>query len=79
MLAIIIQGPKQPGDDIDVYLAPLVEELRRLWIEGVKIYDAHAKMSFTLRCILFITINDYPAYGNISGQAIKGFNACLSA
>ena len=77
MLAIVIQGPKQPGDDIDVYLAPLVEELRRLWIKGVKIYDAHAKMSFTLRCMLFITINDYPAYGNLSGQAIKWFNACV--
>jgi hypothetical protein len=77
MLAILIQGPKQPGNDIDVYLAPLVEDLKLLWSEGVKIYDAHVKTNFTLRCMLFITINDYPAYGNASGQAIKGTNACV--
>ena len=77
MLAILIQGPKQPGDDIDVYFAPLVEDLKLLWEEGVKIYDAYREEHFTLRCMLFITINDYPAFGNTSRQAIKGFNACV--
>ena len=77
MLAILIQCPRKPGNDIDVYFAPLVEELKLLWIEGVQIYDAHLEENFTLRCMLFITINDYPAYGNTSGQAIKGANACV--
>ena len=27
MMSVLIQGPKQPGNDIDVYLRPLVEEL----------------------------------------------------
>jgi hypothetical protein len=27
MMPVIIQGPKQPGNGIDVYLWPLVEEL----------------------------------------------------
>ena len=27
MMPVLIQGPKQPGNDIDVYLRPLVEEL----------------------------------------------------
>jgi hypothetical protein len=70
-------GPKQPGNDIDVYFAPLVKDLKLLWTEGVEIYDAHLKENFTLRCILFININDYPAYGNSSGKAIKGTNACV--
>ena len=36
MMSIIIQGPKQPGNDIDVYLRPLVEDLKLLWKkEGV--------------------------------------------
>jgi hypothetical protein len=26
MMLVLIQGPKQPGNDIDVYLRPLVEE-----------------------------------------------------
>ena len=28
LLSILIQGPKQPGNDIDVYLAPLMEDLK---------------------------------------------------
>nr|ABB46929.2 transposon protein, putative, CACTA, En/Spm sub-class [Oryza sativa Japonica Group] len=31
MMPIIIQGPKQPGNDIDVYLRPLVDDLKLLW------------------------------------------------
>ena len=27
MMPVLIQGPKQPDNDIDVYLRPLVEEL----------------------------------------------------
>jgi hypothetical protein len=27
MMPVLIQGPKQPGNDIDVYLRPLVDEL----------------------------------------------------
>ncbi len=30
MMLIVIQGPKQPGNDIDVYLRPLVEDLKLL-------------------------------------------------
>jgi hypothetical protein len=31
MMPVLIPGPKQPGNDIDVYLRPLVEELLLLW------------------------------------------------
>jgi hypothetical protein len=27
MMPVLIQGPRQPGNDIDVYLRPLVDEL----------------------------------------------------
>lgn len=27
LMSLLIQGPKQPGNDIDVYLAPLLEDL----------------------------------------------------
>ncbi|XP_048493274.1 uncharacterized protein LOC125493794 [Beta vulgaris subsp. vulgaris] len=42
MLSILISGPKQPRIDIDVYLQPLVDDLRKMWDEGVSVYDAHA-------------------------------------
>jgi hypothetical protein len=39
---VLIQGPKQPGNDIDMYLRPLVDELLQLWAEpGVKVWDEH--------------------------------------
>jgi hypothetical protein len=35
MLSILIQGPKQAGIDIDVFLEPLMEDMVKLWNEGV--------------------------------------------
>ncbi|XP_019200115.1 PREDICTED: uncharacterized protein LOC109193753 [Ipomoea nil] len=69
-------GPKQPGNNIDVYLAPLVEDLKMLWDEGVMVFDAYSQTNFTLRAMLFCTINDFPAYGNLSGYTTKGAKAC---
>ncbi|XP_024178504.1 uncharacterized protein LOC112184476 [Rosa chinensis] len=34
MLTLLISGPKQPGNDIDVYLQPLIYDLKVLW-DGV--------------------------------------------
>ncbi|XP_021835652.1 uncharacterized protein [Spinacia oleracea] len=76
MLSLLISGPKQPGNDIDVYLAPLIDDSKLLWNEGVPMYDAHTKTDFTLRAMIFCTINDFPAYGNLSGYKIKGEKAC---
>jgi hypothetical protein len=36
MLSILIQGPKQAGTDIDVFLEPLMEDMAKLWNEGVR-------------------------------------------
>ncbi|XP_073137040.1 uncharacterized protein [Henckelia pumila] len=53
MLTMRISGPKQPGNDIDVYLDVLVEDLQRLW-EGVDgVYDAYRKQFFTLKACEF--------------------------
>ena len=42
MMPVLIQGPKQPDNDIDVYLSPLVEELLQLWNgNGVRAWDEH--------------------------------------
>ncbi|GAU23276.1 hypothetical protein TSUD_281710 [Trifolium subterraneum] len=76
MLSVMISGPKQPGNDIDVYLGPLIEDLRMLWEEGVRVFDAHSRDYFTLRAMLFCTINDFPAYGNLCGYSVKGHLAC---
>ncbi|KAA0053269.1 transposase [Cucumis melo var. makuwa] len=59
-------GPKQPGYDINTYLAPLIDDLKILWEEGVWCFDAYKEEYF-------------PAYGKqehgkppqpLSGEAI---------
>ncbi|XP_050124129.1 uncharacterized protein LOC126601460 [Malus sylvestris] len=72
MLTLIILGKKQPGNDIDVYLQPLIEDLCVLWNEVVGVFDATTNSTFNLRAILMWTINDYPAYGNLAGCFTKG-------
>ncbi|XP_023756321.1 uncharacterized protein LOC111904846 [Lactuca sativa] len=76
MMSLLIQGPKQPGNDIDVYLAPLIEDMKKLWSPGVEVYDAYSGENFQLRAMIYCTINDFPAYGNLSGYSTKGANAC---
>ena len=67
MMSILIEGPKQPGNDIDVYFQLPVDDLQTLWNTGVEVWDADKGEYFTLRTILFCTIQDFPALGNTSG------------
>ncbi|XP_075506334.1 uncharacterized protein LOC142543150 isoform X2 [Primulina tabacum] len=76
MLTLLILGPKQSGNDIDLYLEPLVEDLKELWDTSVEAYDAFSKSMFNLKAILMWTINDFPAYGNLDGCASKGKFGC---
>ena len=48
MLSMLISGPKQLGNDIDVYLEPLIEDLKELWDEGVDVFDANKKEIFKM-------------------------------
>ncbi|XP_071714147.1 uncharacterized protein [Rutidosis leptorrhynchoides] len=75
-MSLLIQGPKQSGNDIDVYLQPLVDEIMELWSTGIHVYDAYNKEYFQLWEMLFCTINDFPAYGNLSGYSTNGKKAC---
>ena len=79
-LSMIIPGPTSPFEDtIDVYLQPLVHELKKLWM-GVQAVDmsdsAGPNRNFKMRGMLIWTIHDYPAYTLISGQSGKGYAGC---
>lgn len=52
MLILLIPGKKQPGDKIDVYLQPLVEDLNKLWRLGVQTFDHISDSTFNLKAIL---------------------------
>nr|XP_017228740.1 PREDICTED: uncharacterized protein LOC108204008 [Daucus carota subsp. sativus] len=77
MLTTLISGPHEPGNNIDIYLQPLIDDLKKLWEEGEpNVYDAHSKSYFTLKAVLMWTVNDFPGYANLSGCINKGYMAC---
>ncbi|XP_019229639.1 PREDICTED: uncharacterized protein LOC109210641 [Nicotiana attenuata] len=78
ILSLLIPGPKAPGNNIDVFLQPLIEELNELWDVGVETYDASTKEIFQMRAALMWTINEFPAYGTLSGWCTYGRFACPS-
>ncbi|XP_058202288.1 uncharacterized protein LOC131316841 [Rhododendron vialii] len=76
MMSLLIPGPDSPGNDIDVYLRPLIDELKELWETGVETYDAYSGETFQLHAAVLWTINDFPAYAMLSGWSTKGKLAC---
>jgi hypothetical protein len=80
MLSLLIPGPRAIiGENFDVYLSPLIEELEVLWSEGVLTRDAAAwndEASFVLRAMVIGTIHDLPAYGVVAGCTTKGYYSC---
>ncbi|CAN1294319.1 hypothetical protein LINPERPRIM_LOCUS22409 [Linum perenne] len=78
ILSLLIPGPQSPGDKIDLFLQPLIEELNDLWIKGSETYDAHTKTRFKMQAALLWTINDFPGYGMLSGWSTKGKFGCPS-
>jgi hypothetical protein len=57
----LIPRPQQPGNDIDTYFRPLVEDLKELWYkDGVQVWDGHNYEYFGLKAILFVTVSDSP-------------------
>jgi hypothetical protein len=59
MLTMLILGPRQPDNDIDMFLEPFMEEMQMLFDVGVQMVDASHKEKFTLKAIIFITITNY--------------------
>ncbi|KAG8382891.1 hypothetical protein BUALT_Bualt05G0126400 [Buddleja alternifolia] len=66
-LTLLVPGPKSPGRSLDVYLQPLIDELKTLWDVGVETYDVSRKQNFQMKATLMWTISDFPAYGMLSG------------
>ncbi|XP_060966207.1 uncharacterized protein LOC133034815 [Cannabis sativa] len=76
LLTLLIPGPSSPGKDIDVFMRPLIDELKQLWETGVETRDAYNGTVFSMRAAVLWTINDFPAYALMSGWSTKGYMAC---
>lgn len=76
ILSLLIPGPSAPENNIDIYLQPLIADLKDLWEVGVETYDASKKKKIQLRASLLSTISDFPGYANLSRWSTKGKFAC---
>ena len=79
MLTLLIPGKYQvPFEHFDVWIRPLIDELKTLW-EGVDAYDVLAPegcRTFKLRAAVLYTTHDFPGYGTVSGSSHQGYAAC---
>lgn len=78
ILSMIIPGKLMPGNNIDVYLQPLIKELNELWHDGVQTFDSSRNEMFTMRAALMWTISDFPGLGTLSGWNTHTHTVCLS-
>nr|GEY86785.1 hypothetical protein [Tanacetum cinerariifolium] len=68
ILTLLIPGPKSLGKDIDVYLRPLIKDLKVLWDQkGVETIDVALGQKFNMRAMVLWTINDFPARSSLYG------------
>ena len=71
-LSSVIPGPNNPKNKIEVFLQPLIGDLKTLWNEGVDTYDIHANQIFKMKAALMWTVNDFSAYGMLSVWSTHG-------
>ncbi|GKF92983.1 zinc finger, PHD-type containing protein, partial [Tanacetum coccineum] len=63
--------------DIDVYLRPLIDDLKDLWaLKGVETIDIATCQKFNMRVMVLWTINDFPARSILSRWSGQGYMAC---
>nr|GEV03959.1 hypothetical protein [Tanacetum cinerariifolium] len=77
MWTLLIPGPKSSSKDIDVYLRPLINDLKDLWaLKGVETIDVATGQKFNMRAMVLQTINDFHARSSLSGWSEQGYMAC---
>ena len=79
MFALLIPGKESVTvKNVDLYMAPLIEELQELW-KRIDCLDGSQQNSkektFKLHGMLLWMVNDFPAYGLMFGQVTKRHRA----
>nr|GEV22429.1 hypothetical protein [Tanacetum cinerariifolium] len=77
MLTLLIVCPKSPGKDIDVYLRPLIDDLKDLWaLKGVETIYVATGQKFNMRVMVLWTIIYFPTRSSLLGWSEQGYKAC---
>ncbi|CAM8940430.1 unnamed protein product [Rhodiola kirilowii] len=76
LLTLLISVPKSPRKCLNVFIRPLIDELKMLWDTGVVTYDRYDGSSFLMKAAVMSTISDFPGLGMLGGMKTKGYKAC---
>ncbi|CAM8956313.1 unnamed protein product [Rhodiola kirilowii] len=76
ILSLLISGPKSPGKCLNVFMRPLIDELKVLWDDGCCTFDRHVGSPFIMKAAVMWTISDFPGLGMLGGLKTKGYKAC---
>src|SRR3954471_18635867 len=68
-MCILIQGPKQPGIDIHLYLGLLKEELDSIWKNPPRTWDTYTEDYFDMSDALLTTVHVYPCYAYVAPRS----------
>jgi len=75
-LSLVIPGPEHPGKNMNVFMRPLIDEIKAAW-PGVLTYDSFSKRNFNMSVSYHTSIHDYPGLGMFSGWSTHGGLACI--
>jgi hypothetical protein len=74
--ALVITSPKELKKQMNIFLRPLMEELKEMW-QGVDAYDSQLKCRFNLRPAYLWSIPDDLACGKFVSWCVHGWLNCL--
>jgi len=66
MLSLLIPGPKALGNNMDVFLQIVIDELKVSWEVGIKTFDAYSQEFFDMFGVLIWVVQDFPGYAGVS-------------
>ncbi|XP_072147856.1 uncharacterized protein [Setaria viridis] len=69
-LSLII--PEHPGNNMSVYMEPLIDDLVHAWEERVWTYDRATRTNFKMHVWYQYSLHDLPAYGIFCGWCVHG-------
>ena len=77
-MPLLIQGPRQPRNDINVFLEPVIDELVEMFEKDVDdVWDEYKKEHAMIKAVLIATISDLPGRGCLSREKTKGYTGCV--
>ncbi|KAM7462582.1 hypothetical protein LguiA_030703 [Lonicera macranthoides] len=76
ILVLLISGPESPGKCLNMFMRPLIDELKELWDAGVWTWDRHLNQHFWMRAAVIWMISDFPGLGMLGSIQTKGYKAC---